>query len=150
LAGYVISGLASGVCIGATYDNDTNPLPTQSSQQENVTRLKRLLPDWNGIDAQQEGGSETCLARSNNLGSQAEAAHIMNRVGFRAVSQDRLPIVGSLPTHEGLYALMGLGSRGLVLGGLCAELLAARLNGEPVPLEIELAEALSPQRFSPR
>ena len=59
-----------------------------------------------------------------------------------------MPIVGGLPTHEGLYTLMGLGSRGLVLGGLCAELIAAQLNGEPLPLEIELAEALSPQRFS--
>jgi len=47
-----------------------------------------------------------------------------------------------------LYTLMGLGSRGLVLGGLCAELIAAQLNGEPLPLEIELVEALSPQRFS--
>ena len=135
LSGYVISGLPSGICIGATYDNDTNPEPTLSSQQENLARLKRLLPDLADLGSDPKSGSDP------KGGAKGD------RVGFRAVSQDRLPIVGGLPAHEGLYTLMGLGSRGLVLGGLCAELLAAQLNGEPLPLETELVEALSPQRF---
>jgi len=139
LSGYVISGLPSGICIGATYDNDTNPMPTLSSEQENLARLKRLLPDLADLGSDPKSGSEPKSTKSGPKGA---------RVGFRAVSQDRMPIVGGLPTHEGLYTLMGLGSRGLVLGGLCAELIAAQLNGEPLPLEIELVEALSSQRFS--
>jgi glycine/D-amino acid oxidase-like deaminating enzyme len=37
--------------------------------------------------------------------------------------------------------------RGLVWAPLCAEILAAQLNGEPTPVERDLAAALDPARF---
>lgn len=87
--------------------------------------------------------------------------------GIRAVSKDRLPFAGSIadeaaalarpelrgarlpevPRRAGLYGLFGLGSRGLSLGLLAAQLLAAQIEGEPLPIENELAEALDPARF---
>jgi tRNA 5-methylaminomethyl-2-thiouridine biosynthesis bifunctional protein len=39
-----------------------------------------------------------------------------------------------------------MGSRGLTFAALCAELLAARLHAEPLPVEQRLAHALLPQR----
>jgi tRNA 5-methylaminomethyl-2-thiouridine biosynthesis bifunctional protein len=40
-----------------------------------------------------------------------------------------------------------MGSRGLTFAVLCAELLAARLHGEPLPLERRLATALDVSRL---
>ena len=78
------------------------------------------------------------------------------------MAPDRLPLVGHLPDveaagglerlrdvprHPGLYALLGYASRGLIWAPLAAELLAAQLDGEPLPLEATLVDALDPARF---
>jgi tRNA 5-methylaminomethyl-2-thiouridine biosynthesis bifunctional protein len=78
------------------------------------------------------------------------------------VAPDRLPLVGRLPDiaaagsterlrdvprHPGLYGLLGYASRGLIWAPLAAELLAAQLEGEPLPLEMTLVDALDPARF---
>ncbi|WP_308601739.1 hypothetical protein [Massilia sp. Dwa41.01b] len=52
-----------------------------------------------------------------------------------------------MPRHPGLYGLLGYASRGLIWAPLCAELLAARLENEPLPLEAALVDALDPARF---
>jgi tRNA 5-methylaminomethyl-2-thiouridine biosynthesis bifunctional protein len=48
---------------------------------------------------------------------------------------------------DGLYLVAGLGARGLIWAPLCAELLAARLDDEPNPVERSLAAALDPSRL---
>ena len=132
---------AQGVlCAGATYDLDADPALRASSQLENVTRLRALVSDPHA----------------------AEAAPLAGRVGFRCVAPDRLPLVGRLPDiaaagsterlrdvprHPGLYGLLGYASRGLIWAPLAAELLAAQLEGEPLPLEMTLVDALDPARF---
>jgi tRNA 5-methylaminomethyl-2-thiouridine biosynthesis bifunctional protein len=52
-----------------------------------------------------------------------------------------------VPRHPGLYGLLGYASRGLIWAPLAAELLAAQLEGEPLPLEMTLVDALDPARF---
>ncbi|MCD4543099.1 bifunctional tRNA (5-methylaminomethyl-2-thiouridine)(34)-methyltransferase MnmD/FAD-dependent 5-carboxymethylaminomethyl-2-thiouridine(34) oxidoreductase MnmC, partial [Burkholderia pseudomallei] len=52
-----------------------------------------------------------------------------------------------VPRATGLYGAFGYGSRGLVWAALGAELIAAQIDGEPWPLERELAEAIDPARF---
>ena len=52
-----------------------------------------------------------------------------------------------VPRHPGLFSLLGYASRGLIWAPLCAELLAARLENEPLPLETNLVDALDPARF---
>ena len=47
----------------------------------------------------------------------------------------------------GLHGLLGYASRGLIWAPLAAELLACQLEGEPLPLERQLVEALDPARF---
>ena len=62
---------------------------------------------------------------------------------IRAVSRDRLPMVGPvLAPESGLWTVGGFGSRGLTWAVLCAELLAAQLHGEPFPIESSLAAKL--------
>ena len=82
----------------------------------------------------------------------------------RVASHDRLPIAGPVDTGasdasdasgaidgcSGLWALTALGARGLTLSILCGELLAARLHGEPLPLDAKLAQHLGTERLGRR
>ncbi|MFC5472334.1 FAD-dependent 5-carboxymethylaminomethyl-2-thiouridine(34) oxidoreductase MnmC [Paraherbaspirillum soli] len=137
----------NGICsVGASYDEDGEQALRQTSQDENLTRLAHMLPDW--PDAKTD---MTTLP-------------LAGRVGFRCVAADRLPLVGALPDQTahcskrepqlkdmprlpGLYGLLAYASRGLIWAPLAAELLASQLNGEPLPIENELAAALDPARF---
>ena len=49
--------------------------------------------------------------------------------------------------EQGPYLMAGVGSHGLALAPLCAELLACHITGEPWPLERDLVAALHPSRF---
>ena len=87
---------------------------------------------------------------------------MLGGVGYPLVAPERLPLVGRLPDfdaaggterlrdvprHPGLFGLLGYASRGLTWAPLAAELLAAAIEGEPLPLEASLADALDPARF---
>jgi tRNA 5-methylaminomethyl-2-thiouridine biosynthesis bifunctional protein len=126
LRGGMILPPVGGVCVvGASFDlDDGDPAPRADSDAGNLERLKRILP-W-----------------SENPGI------VESRVAFRAVTPDRLPVVGKL--GEGVYGAFAYGSRGLVWAALAAELIACELEGEPLPLEGKLADALHPQRFARR
>ncbi|KQV79426.1 tRNA U-34 5-methylaminomethyl-2-thiouridine biosynthesis protein [Massilia sp. Root351] len=131
------------VSIGATYDSDTGRALREASQQENLSRARDILP----------GALPQDVARHLPLAG---------RVGLRCMAPDRLPLVGALPDygaalrserlrdvprHAGLYGLLGYASRGLIWAPLAAELLAAQLEHEALPLEASLAAALDPARF---
>ncbi|RYY87587.1 MAG: FAD-dependent oxidoreductase, partial [Comamonadaceae bacterium] len=64
--------------------------------------------------------------------------------GVRCASSDRRPLVGEV--QPGLWVNTAMGSRGLTFAPLCAELLAARLHAEPLPLPARLASALEVRR----
>ena len=68
---------------------------------------------------------------------------------MRCTAPDRLPIVGPVDssTLPGLWVCTAMGARGLTLALLCGELLVARLNGEPLPLDAKLARALASERM---
>jgi tRNA 5-methylaminomethyl-2-thiouridine biosynthesis bifunctional protein len=67
--------------------------------------------------------------------------------GVRCASRDRRPVLGAIA--PGLWISTAMGSRGLTFAALCAELMAARLHGEPLPLEQRLAQALDLSRQAP-
>jgi tRNA 5-methylaminomethyl-2-thiouridine biosynthesis bifunctional protein len=69
-------------------------------------------------------------------------------VEFRSVTPDRLPVAGKL--DAGVYGAFAYGSRGLIWAALAAELIACELEGEPLPVEGKLADAMHPQRFATR
>ena len=68
---------------------------------------------------------------------------------MRCTSPDRLPIAGPVAAAElpGLWTCTAMGARGLTLALLCGELLAARLQGEPLPIDARLAKALGTERL---
>lgn len=92
------------------------------------------------------------------------------RAALRAQTTDYLPLVGALPIyqnfcqdyaafkhgkqvhqspvyHEGLYVSLGHGSKGFCYAPLAAEVIAAQLNNEPLPIAKQVLHALNPARF---
>ena len=55
--------------------------------------------------------------------------------------------LADLPRAPGLYCASAYASRGLVWSELAGEMLASLLEGEPWPIEGDLADALDPGRF---
>lgn len=125
LRGGMVLPAIDGLCVvGATYDiDDEDPSPRDESHESNLERLARIIPTRPLKDLQ-------------------------GRVGFRAVAPDRLPVVGRL--GEDMFGAFAYGSRGLIWATLAAELIAAQLEGEPLPLEGSLVDAMSPGRFAQR
>ncbi|HXM82470.1 MAG TPA: bifunctional tRNA (5-methylaminomethyl-2-thiouridine)(34)-methyltransferase MnmD/FAD-dependent 5-carboxymethylaminomethyl-2-thiouridine(34) oxidoreductase MnmC [Burkholderiales bacterium] len=126
LRGGMVLPPVDGVCVvGASYDlDDEDPAPRASSHAGNLERLERIIP---------------VKARPRSL---------EGRVAFRTVAPDRLPLVGKLA--EGVYGALAYGSRGLLWSALAAEVLASELEGEPMPVEGKLLDAMDPGRFARR
>ena len=126
LRGGMILPPVGGVCVvGASFDvDDPDPAPRAESDAGNLERLGRIIP---GIGT---------------------PPVVQSRVAFRAVTPDRLPVVGKL--GEGVYGAFAYGSRGLIWAALAAEIIACELEGEPLPIEGKLADAMHPQRFARR
>ena len=123
--GMVLPPIDGRCVVGASFDiDDADPAPRADSDAGNLERLEKMIP----------------------LNSKPEA--IGGRVAFRSVTPDRLPVVGAL--GENVYGAFAYGSRGLVWAALAAELIASGLEGEPLPLEGKLVEALHPARFTRR
>jgi tRNA 5-methylaminomethyl-2-thiouridine biosynthesis bifunctional protein len=150
--GYALRRPDGSLLAGATAQHDDDdPQVRAADHEHNVRRLTALL------------------------GHAPEAAFPwQGRVGWRWHAPDRLPLAGAVPqpppTGSGavaqaaatdaaagrglrwvprcnnLYVCSGLGSRGLTLAALAAELVAAQAAGDPWPMLRDLAEAVDPTR----
>jgi tRNA 5-methylaminomethyl-2-thiouridine biosynthesis bifunctional protein len=96
-----------------------------------MERLRRLLP-LEGYD----------------LPDTLDRGPVAQWTSTRCITHDRLPLVGPVETTAGpgLWLCVGMGARGLSLSALCAELLAARLGAEPLPVEFSLSRSLDVNR----
>lgn len=150
--GYVTPAINGIRCAGATFFvNDADTALRPSEHAENLAKLDFMLP---GFGAQSP--------------STLDPETLDGRVGFRPASPDRLPMVGAIgdaaavnplypsrplkeiPRIPGLYLIDGFGARGIVWSALAGELLASLIEGEPLPVEAELAAAVDPARFLSR
>ena len=123
--GMILPPVGDLCVVGASFDvDDPDPAPRAESDAGNLERLGRIIP---GIGT---------------------PPVVQNRVAFRAVTPDRRPVVGKL--GEGVYGAFAYGSRGLIWAALAAEIIACELEGEPLPIEGKLADAMHPQRFARR
>lgn len=140
--GYAMPEIDGRRLIGATLQSgDPDPAPRVDDHRENLARLRLSLPGYV---------------------PDVDPATLEGRVGFRPMSPDRLPIVGpvpdpaaapanarlpALPRQPGLWCVQGFGARGIVWSALMADLLVSRLEGDPLPLETDLVDAIDPGRF---
>ncbi|MDR6420996.1 tRNA 5-methylaminomethyl-2-thiouridine biosynthesis bifunctional protein [Paraburkholderia phenoliruptrix] len=155
--GYAIP-LPDGVTLtGATYElDDAETSLRPAGHLENIERVAQMLPAFARSAAHVDPTDH------------ADAAVVTGRVAFRCVTSDRMPMIGNiadetlaardaerlrgawpldLPRAPGLYSAFAYGSRGLVWAALGAELIASQIEGEPWPLERDLAEGIDPARF---
>ena len=117
---------------GSTYGRGQRSLERrEEDQRANLERLRLLAPE-----------------AATRLAPQFESGAARAWVGVRCASSDRRPLVGELA--PGLWVSTAMGSRGLTFAGMCAQLLVARLHGDPLPLPVRLAAALDAQRSATR
>ncbi len=122
-----IDGIASWIT-GSTYGpGETDTAVRAADHAANFERMQQLIP--------------TAAAP---LAPTFVAGQVQGWAGVRCASTDRRPLVGEL--EPGLWVSTAMGSRGLTFAALCAELLVARLHGEPLPLPASMAAALDLKR----
>ena len=118
--------------MGSSYQRGDDDLASRPEDHlENLARLRVLLPKT-----------------AASLEGAFSAGNIQAWAGIRCATPGRLPVVGRVAaTASGaeVWVCSGMGSRGLSFAALCAELLAAKLHGEPLPVEYRLSQALMPQ-----
>ncbi len=160
-----ISG--EGYCLPASYDENTKmyTLVVGSTYDENETSLA-TWPRSDEYNRQQAASLLNYVA-----GNLAELNIANSFVGVRCVANDRLPIIGAVPSMPGLYIATALGSRGVLWSALAAAIISelvqvrevARLQGRPstgnhasaaalvrlarLGLSADLVAAISPARF---
>jgi tRNA 5-methylaminomethyl-2-thiouridine biosynthesis bifunctional protein len=130
--GYILPPIDGVSVAGASFDfDDEEAMPRAEDHAGNLERVERIL-----------AGATSGL----------DPAALAGRVAWRATVPDRLPMLGAIEDARGpgLYAAYAYGSRGLLWAGLGAELVASQADGDPLPLEARLAEAISPGRFARR
>ncbi len=158
--GYVAPPRLGEHTLGASFDfNNDDLTPTAADHAGNLGMLHEISAD---------------LAERLHA-DRLDPATLQGRAAFRCTSPDYLPIVGPLadraafvqayevlrkdarsvpdtpcPWLAGLYVNSGHGSRGLITAPLSAELLAAWLEGEPLPVPLSVAQACHPNRFAVR
>ena len=147
--GYVLPAIDGNIVAGASYDPDSDASqPDDASHAANLHRAERLLP---GISAH------------------VDMMSLRGEVGMRCVARDRMPLVGpmvdmgrareiadslsgahasDMPRLPGLYCAIAFASRGLAWTTLAAECIASQIEGEPLPLEGTLVDAIDPGRFA--
>jgi tRNA 5-methylaminomethyl-2-thiouridine biosynthesis bifunctional protein len=119
---------------GAGFESDDSATDA-ACHQTNLARVAHLVP---GLTA--------------SLQAQFQSGQLGLWRGQRCVSHDRMPLVGPASSggENGLWMCLAMGARGLTFAALCAELLAARLMDEPLPLPKRLARLLDVQRLQSR
>lgn len=118
--------------MGSSYQDAIEPERSDAENHAiNLAHLRQLLPDV-----------------ATRLAPVFESDQVQVWKGVRCVTADRLPVVGPVQVsgQAGLWICAGMGSRGLSFSALCAELLAARMGAEPLPIEAKLADALDGMR----
>ena len=116
---------------GATFvRQDIKPSLSAQGHQENQQRLAELLPH----------------AAQQLQGTWDDATRLKGWAGVRCASVNRMPKVGPLDEAQfpGLHLLTAMGSRGLTLSLLCAEVLACHLEQTPAPVSEKLVQAMRP------
>lgn len=137
--------------IGSTYRRGaTDTALGDEAHRENLARLRALSP-----------------AAADAMAQAWAQGRLQGWAGVRCASLDRLPLVGAapaalgeiaagarrpalpaMPRLPGLHLCCAFGSRGLALAAWAGETLAAWIDGESVPLDADLRDAVDPARFA--
>jgi len=150
--GYISPPLHNEYCFGASFVlHDPDTQVREQEHRHNLDILCRALPP---------------------LGRALEHQPLQGKVAFRCSTPDYLPMAGPVADHaafietyarlrddarwaftarppllRGLFVNLGHGSKGLLSGPICGQLVAAYISGTPLPLAAEQVRILHPARF---
>lgn len=110
--------------VGATYEFEEGVSEDDAAVAES---LLRRVGKWVGVN--------DCSFGSGDV-----------RRSMRVLTADRLPLIGRVVEEEPLYAVCGLGSRGMVWSGLASAILPGMLTGEPLGVPRRWVAAVDPRR----
>ena len=153
--GYIAPAHGGNHSFGATFKlKETETDLREEEHRENLETLAEMLP---------------------RVAKEFATQPLGGRAALRAATPDYLPMAGPVPDWDSidstyadlrknrkflipqsagyqpnLYVLGGLGSRGFTYAPLAAELIAAWVRGEVMPVSSELVKALHPARFAIR
>jgi len=148
--GYVMPSQQARHLVGATFISNNSSTDWQlADDQDNIKKLQQVMPDI----------------------FEHSVIKLCSRASVRAVSHDRMPLVGALADkniileqyadlykgrashvydeaeyYTGLYINAAHGARGFVSSFLSAQIIAAQLNNEPLPVSSDVMDALHPSR----
>lgn len=163
--GYLLPAV-EGYCVaGSTYEHGAAATAVSpEGYATNVAKAARLLglqridgvlpPAWAAAagSAQVSAATRSGLAEGSitlpatwAAGAPSDAAMPPGWAGWRAVLPGRLPAIGPLEDAPGLFVATGYASRGLTWSALAGDIIAARLCGEPAPLERDLTAVIAPR-----
>ncbi len=139
--GYLLPSLGGNIVSGATYGPGDTAIDLRTADHvDNLRRVSEIVD----IDL-----------------STLAAATLDGRASIRCVTPDRMPLIGPLPDPDasaqtpsrtkrlpGLYCATGFASRGILWSTLAGEIIAAHLDGEPMPIERDLLAAVDPARVA--
>lgn len=116
--------------------DDVNQEIRNAEHESNLALLKEEFPEF----------SDTLPAITQPSTTFA-SMQWQGRASLRALPRDSMPVVGQVPNMTDVFVLAGLGSKGFSFAPLCAELLAAQMLGEALPMTNQLAHTIRPDRF---
>ena len=112
-----------GLWVGATYEH--SPWPAGDAERGNAKRLQDC----------------TAATPGRAIGSFR---------AIRAVTSDRLPIIGADAKADRVWFSLGHGSHGTVTAPFGGECIASQIVGEAAPADMEMLELVAPHRFQTR
>ena len=153
--GYISPSLDGQYCFGSSFVIGDTSIDLRNEEHEhNLKILEESLPQLaESLKNQSLSGKASQRAGSRDyiplVGALCDQQAL--RSSYEALKVDaRTEFEGDAPWLSGLYVNLGHGSKGLITCPLSAEVLAAQINAEPYPIEQQLVDILSPQRFTIR
>lgn len=130
--GYCVPVGDGSLVLGSTYRRDApGPCPGMDGRNEVLDKVGRLLAPL--------------PAAAPGLECWRQSGELRGWGGWRASLRDRMPVVGPLDGENTLWVAAAFASRGFGMATLAADVIVARLFGEPLPLERELLARLQPR-----
>jgi tRNA 5-methylaminomethyl-2-thiouridine biosynthesis bifunctional protein len=142
-----IAHMSDGYCgVGATYELErTGPWTETKAHENNLEKLDSLLTK--SVPVVVTGAY--CGVRAAGPGRLPVLGASIDEEKWLSVcrSHKEYPQDSSLWDQEGLWVLAGLGSRGLSMSALCADMLTSFMLGVALPADPALLKTLAPSRY---
>lgn len=126
--GYCSTNVNGHHAIGSTFQpwlNDSDV--KEEDHHQIIAQLERAIPALSG-EMKVDGG----------------------RAALRTAAKDRVPVIGRVEGTKNLFISVAHGSHGLLTSLIGAELIAASINNEPLPLPRSVVAHIAPVRFVER